>query len=247
MKKIFKSKYKENKKQKRTIFLSTFLIVLLFTFFWLYQFNLHIQDHLIQISTLEINRVMHRVITDKINNEIMNKNSLEDILIIHQNNKGEILYVDFNLDKAYQVLDSVSNILTSYISSLEDGTVRIAYYDPFISHETNSLILNIPFGSVLSSNFFYNLGPEIPVKINFIGTVLTNLETKVTNYGLNNALVEVFVYIEFHSEILSPFKMKDIELKYDAVIASKMIEGEVPSFYNGLIEEKMSVYSKDVN
>lgn len=246
MRTVFKSKYKENKKQKSRILFFTFLLILLFTFLWLYEFSKHIKNQLIEISSLEVNRVMHRVITDEINHNVLNKESLEDILIINKNEDGQILYVDFNLDKAYQVLDSVSNLLTGYISSLENGEVDIAYYNSNISHLTNSISLNIPIGSTLSNHYFYNLGPKIPVKINFIGSVVTNLETKVTNYGLNNALVEVFVYIEFHNQILSPFQMEDIEFKYDAVIASMMIEGEVPSFYNGVLKNETDIYSKKV-
>lgn len=247
MRMVFKSKYKECKKQKSRILLITFFLIFLFTFFWLYEFNKHVKNNLIEISTIEVNRAMYRVITDEISHDILNKDSLEDILVINKNESGEILYVDFNLDKAYQVLDSVSNILTDYISSLEGGEVEIAYTDSNITHDSNCLTLNIPVGSALSSNYLYNLGPKIPVKINFVGTVLTNLETRVTDYGLNNALVEVFVYIEFHNQILSPFKMEELELKYDAVIASMMIKGEVPSFYNGVIEKETETYTKTIN
>ena len=73
---------------------------------------------------------------------------------------------------------------------------------------------------------------------------MTNLETKVTNYGLNNALVELFVYIKFENEIISPFKRKKIDMEYDTIIASMMIEGEVPSFYNGVIEKESGLITK---
>ena len=73
---------------------------------------------------------------------------------------------------------------------------------------------------------------------------MTNLRTKVTNYGLNNALVEVYVYVEFSNQIITPFKKQEMKLEYDAVIASMMIEGEVPSFYNGTIEKESSIYSE---
>ena len=45
---------------------------------------------------------------------------------------------------------------------------------------------------------------------------------------------------------MTPFNIKDIEFEYDAVIASMMIEGEVPSFYNGSIEKSSNIYSKEV-
>jgi len=249
MKYVFKSKCKHdyNFKILSKINFLTFVLIIMFTFFLLISFNKNVSGNLINISSLELNRVINVLITDKINNKILNKDTLKDILIINKNNKDEILYVDFDLDKAYKTLDTVSNILTNSFNNMENGNVSIAYLDKEFSHQTNGMILNIPLGSTLNSLYFYNLGPKIPVRINFVGTVLTNLQTKVTNYGLNNALVEVFVYIEFSCDIIAPFKTESVKLKYDAVIASMMIEGEVPNFYNGSIEKSSNIYSKNIN
>lgn len=248
MKYVFKSKCKHdyNFKILSKITFLTFVLIIMFTFFLLIKFSKNISNNLINISTLELNRVINVLITDKINNKILNKETLKDILIINKNSKDEILYVDFDLDKAYKTLDTVSNILTTSFRSMENGEVSIAYLDKEFSHNINGMILNVPLGSTLNNFYFYNLGPKVPVKINFIGTVLTNLETKVTNYGLNNALVEVFVYIEFSCDIIAPFKTESVKLKYDAVIASMMIEGEVPNFYNGSLERSSNVYRKSI-
>lgn len=247
MKYVFKSKCKYNFKILGKIMFLTLILIILFTFFLLTKFNKNVSDNLLEISSLELNRVMYSLITDRINNKVLNTDTLNDILIINKNKNDEILYVDFDLDKAYKVLDNVSNILTSSFKKIENGEVSVGYLDESLSHDVNGMILNVPIGSTLNSIYFYNLGPKIPVRINFIGNVLTNLQTKVTNYGLNNALVEVFVYIEFNCNILAPFKTKDINLKYDAVIASMMIEGEVPNFYSGAIERTSSIYRKSIN
>ena len=246
-----KSKFKSNKCKypknilNKLITLS-FILVVLLTFFLFHNFNKNINSNLIEISNAEINRVTYSFITNKINNNILNSETLKDILIINKNEKGEILYVDFNLDKSYKLLDKISLILSDSIKDLENGEIDVAYLDNSLTHKANGIILSIPLGSTLKTKYFYNLGPKIPVKVNFIGSVLTNLQTKVTNYGLNNALVEVFIYLEFHNQIMTPFNIKDIEFKYDAVIASMMIEGEVPSFYNGSIEKSSNIYSKEV-
>ncbi len=247
MKNSFKSKCNHNKKVLGKIVFLTFILIILVTFFLLYKFNKNINKNLMMISEAETEKVTYNIITSKITNSLINKESVKDILIINKNNDGEILFVDFDLDKAYKLLDSVSLVLTDTISSLENGNIDIAYLNKDLTHKTNGIILNIPVGSVLNSNYFYNLGPKIPVKINYIGSVLTNLETKVTNYGLNNALVELFIYVEFHSEIVLPFRTKDIEIKYNAVVASMMIEGEVPSFYNGVIEKSSDIFTQNID
>ena len=243
----FKSRRQFHGKILSKIIFVTIIFVILFTIFLLSKFVKQLDHSLVEISTNEIRRVTYRFITDEIDHSVFNNTNLEDILIINQNDDGEILYVDFNLEQAYLVLDQVSSVLTNSFLQLESGNVSVAYLDSELSHELGSMVLSIPIGNSFSHFYFYNLGPKIPVRINFIGSVLTNLKTKVTNYGLNNALVELFVTIEFKTQIMSPFQMEEITLKYDAVIASMMIEGEVPSFYGGTIERESSIYTQEKN
>ncbi len=244
MKHIFKSKNKYHKKILSKITFFTIILIILFTLFLLINFNQNLNKTAIDISNKELNNLLYSIVTERINNHVLNEETLKDILIINKNKDDEILYVDFNLDNAYKVLDKISNVLTSSLKETKNGNIAIGYYNKELSHTTNSLILNIPIGSLLKSLYFYNLGPKIPIKINFIGSLLTNLETKITNYGLNNALVEVYVYTTINCEILSPFNKNNVSLKYDSVIASLMVEGKVPNFYDGSIEKNSAIYSK---
>lgn len=242
----FKSVRKYHGKFLSKIILMTIILVILFTIFLLSKFTKNLNKSLIDISTSEIKRVTERFITDRLNSSIFNNTKLEDILILEKNSQDEIIYVDFDLEKAYQVLDEVSLILTNSLDNLDNGNVSVAYLDEELSHELGSMVLTIPIGNSFQNLYFYNFGPRIPVRINFVGSVLTNLKTKVTDYGLNNALVELFVYIEFKTQIISPFDIKEITLNYDAIIASMMIKGEVPNFYGGTIEKSSSIYQTEI-
>ena len=80
-----------------------------------------------------------------------------------------------------------------------------------------------------------------------MGNFYTNLETKVTNYGFNNALVEVYVYVKFATEIITPLNSKTIDFEYKTIIDAKMIEGEVPNFYDGIIEKNSNIISTSIS
>lgn len=242
----FKSIRKFHGKILSKIIFMTIILVILFTIFLLSRFMGNLNDSLLDISKSEINRVTYEFITEKLDSQVFNNELLEDILIIEKNTDGEILYVDFDLEQAYLVLDEVSTILNESFHDLESGNVSVAYLDQELSHELGSMVLSIPIGNSFNNLYFYNFGPRIPVRIHFIGSVLTNLKTKVTDYGLNNALVEMFVYIQFKTQIMSPVQVEEITLEYDAVIASMMIEGEVPQFYGGTIERESSIYTKEI-
>ena len=45
---------------------------------------------------------------------------------------------------------------------------------------------------------------------------------------------------------MSPFDIQEITLNYDAVIASMMIEGEVPNLYGGTIERDSNIYKTEL-
>ena len=245
--KIFNGKKLNNKNILNKLILISIILISFLTIFLFLKFNKNINNNLDNIVSNELNRLTYNIVNSNINLDLLEESDLNNILIINKNENDEILYVDFNLKNAYQVLDNVTNKLNESLNKIEDGTINIAYYDYKLSHNTNSLVLSIPIGSVLNNVYLANLGPKIPVKINFIGSILTNLETKVTNYGLNNALVEIYINLKFNNEILSPFKNKTISLNYNTIIASMMIEGEVPSFYNGVIEKTSSIYPKKID
>ncbi len=242
----FKSIRFNNGKILSKIIFITIILIILFTIFLLSKFLVNLNDSLLDISKSEITRVTYEFITEKLNQKVFSEKNMEDILMIEKNDQEEIIYVDFNLADAYILLDEISNILTDSFKNLESGNVSVAYLDSDLSHELGSMVLSIPIGNSFNHLYFYNFGPKIPVRINFIGSVLTNLKTKVTDYGLNNALVEMFAYIEFKTQIMSPIEIEEITLKYEAVIASMMIEGEVPNFYGGTIEKESSIYSKEI-
>ena len=91
--------------------------------------------------------------------------------------------------------------------------------------------------------YLANLGPKIPVKIDFVGTVLTNIKTKITNYGLNNALVELYAYVMITEEITTPVSFNRLDTEYDVLLAAKMVNGRVPTFYGNTYEKESSLFN----
>ena len=99
-------------------------------------------------------------------------------------------------------------------------------------------MLKLPFFIGNKNPLLVNLGPKIYIPLNFSGALLTNLKTKIKDYGLNNALVEIYVTIKINIDILYPYNKNKEEINYDVLIASSIINGRVPSFYGGVIDTK---------
>lgn len=59
----------------------------------------------------------------------------------------------------------------------------------------------------------------------------SDIQTKVSNYGINNVFLEVIVYVEVSMQVLLPFASKTVQANTNIPIVMKIIEGNVPNFY----------------
>ena len=71
-----------------------------------------------------------------------------------------------------------------------------------------------------------------------MGDISSSVSTKITNYGINNALIEVNLNIKLTIMSVLPFLSKKIKIDNSVPISIKMIEGNIPSYYfNGIGKE----------
>jgi len=107
------------------------------------------------------------------------------------------------------------------------------YYDK--ENLKKGIVFKIPSGVVFNNSLLANVGPKIPVRFTLIGDVLSGVNTNVTNYGINNALLEVNVNIKLTLKVILPIASKEVNVETNVPIAIKMIQGSVPDYYsNGL-------------
>ena len=99
----------------------------------------------------------------------------------------------------------------------------------------------IPIGVVFNNPLLSNLGPKIPVKFTLMGEVISNVETQITNYGINNALLQTNINIKLTEKVLLPISSKEINVEYNIPISLKMIQGAIPNYYFNGIESKSIV------
>lgn len=221
-----------------------FIVISIFFFtFILYNiYNKKITPKIIDVAENKLQKFTESFLSNNIGYEILNDDIMNDIIVINKNAEGEILYVDYNLDQAYLVLDSVTKELSSLIKDLENGNIK-SVNDNNIESSNKGLIMKLPMFIVSDYPLLANLGANIYFKINFTGSILTNIKSKITNYGMNNALVELYVTIKVNEELISPVTNKTLSIEYDVLIASQVINGRIPEYYGGLITGASNILS----
>lgn len=212
-----------------------FLTIILFRYY-----SISLNNKIIEVSKFEIKKWTKRFLSENIGYDLLVSDKLNGILDINTNKDNEILYVNYNLNNSYAILEDITQELNKKISDLENGN---NIDDRNIHNNKYGLFLKLPLLIASNNILLASLGPKIIIPINFIGSILTNLKTKITDYGLNNALVEMYVTIEITEELITPVTKQEVVINYDVLIASKIINGRVPEIYGGGIYTKSNSFS----
>lgn len=211
-------KLKERLKRKYyiliTFLISLFLFIIIFSLYSK-KLNPKLNDY---IDFLVKDEIYKKVI--KSNNFITNE-EVNDILYIDKNKSNEIVYLDYNMDKTYKLLNK-------YIESLKKDNSK-------------SKILTVPFFIASDNIIISSLGPKIKFKYEIIDNVKGKIKTKVTDFGVNNALVEMYFELEIGYLVVIPMNKKESVLKTEILISSKIINGKVPTFYGKNIFKESDV------
>ena len=211
-------KLKERLKRKYyiliTFLISLFLFIIIFSLYS-EKLNPKLNDY---IDFLVKDEIYKKVI--KSNNFITNE-EVNNILYIDKNKSNEIVYLDYDIDKTYKLLNK-------YIDSLKKDNSK-------------SKILTVPFFIASDNIIISSLGPKIKFKYEIIDNVKGKIKTKVTDFGVNNALVEMYFELEIGYLVVIPMNKKESVLKTEILISSKVINGKVPTFYGKNIFKESSV------
>lgn len=235
-----KLRVRKNIKKSKVILLAVTL-VFFFTGLIFSIYSNRASEKIVDIANLKLKEYMEGYLSSDIGYDILNGKELDDILVVTKNDNGEILYIDYNLDKAYKVLDIVTTKLNDLITDLEKGNNSFNNKDVISGKE--GIALKLPLFVSSKNVLIANLGPKIYVPVNFVGSILTNIRSNIVDYGLNNALAELYVTIKLTSNLMLPIDEEKVELEYDVLIASKIINGRVPEVYGGMITSKSSMLS----
>ena len=161
----------------------------------------------------------------------------KDILIPTYNNKNEVTSLTYDMKVVYEIAGAFTNNIKS---SLKEKNNNI----PFITETNNNKILfMIPIGALSNQALFTSMGPKIPVQIYFVDNVFTEIKTKVTDYGINNALIEIYLSINLTYEIVSPFVREQVTLNYNLPIDQKIITGVVPNIIGHTFATKTTFFN----
>lgn len=235
-------KYK--KKKKYMILVYIVILALIFSLILIYQFNKKANPILINYAESEVKKITTTIINESIDREEIDKMDINNLFEISKNSYGEIDMLNYNSYNVTEFLSTVTNQVQYNLKLIEDGKNTdvnlLEEYDKDLLKK--GIIYEIPIGVIFNNSFLSNFGPKIPVRLSLVGNVTSNIETKITEYGINNVMIEIFIKIEVDTLVNIPFTTKNINVNSNMPIVTKIIQGKIPSYYSGGINTKSDSY-----
>lgn len=139
------------------------------------------------------------------------------------------------------ILYDVSNNILNSVYMIQKGNTN-DFNVPNYSKE--DMIFFVPLGIIFNNPILTNISPKIPYKIDFLGSVDTYIDTKVTEYGINNSLIEVMLNVNMNVQVIFPFISKKVNINKNIPISSNVIQGKIPTYYGGVITNSSPINSK---
>ena len=209
-----------------TIIIISYILIKIFTY--------KSEPILLEYAKKKSTNIVSALINESINN-ILYKNDYENIIYLEKDEIGNIISLNFNNKKINEILYLTTENILNNISLLEKGkygNLDIKYI------KDNNWIYYIPLGVIHDQPILNNLGPKIPFKIVFLGSIDNESDFDIKEYGINSFIVEIYINIYLQMQIILPFRSETIDINKKIVLDSKVIQGKVPEYYGGIITRK---------
>ena len=191
-------------------------------------------DKIENIVKSNVNKGVYKYVFNMLDRDILEDEELMNVIKLTLNSEDEVVSVDYNFSLAYKYL-------TDGMNNLYDNLTNIQIDTDYDKREDG--IFFVPVGLAYNNMLLDYLGFKIPCKVNYISDVDMGFKTKVSDYGLNNLLIELYLCINVKNELMSPSSFYTFGESYELIIASKIVMGRIPNYLGDTIEKSSSIVS----
>lgn len=214
--------------KKDTILIVAFLVLLIVSLIFKY-INTKIVPPLEVYAENEVKKISSLIISDAVESISFSEEETMSFFNTLTNKKDEVISVDFNTAKINKSLVKLNKAVYKDLKSFENGRYKLE--DTEI--ETEDLIYKIPLGYITGNYTLSNIGPKVPLKAKVIGSVVSNIKTEVSSYGINNSLLKVYIDVTVNMRFMLPLISKDVLVNNSIPLVVKIIQGKIPNVYGG--------------
>lgn len=86
----------------------------------------------------------------------------------------------------------------------------------------------IPVGYATNNAFFYQMGPDITVKMKQVGNINTSYESIFESAGINQTRHKIYLNVTAKLRVIVPLNSKDVDVSCQIPISETIIVGKIP-------------------
>ena len=220
-------KLKRYRKKKISSYISLGIIIIFISlgcsFFIIDYFAKKSNEILLPMAESQVRKVVTMIINSACDESLIN----DDLYEINKDSNDEIKMITYNSFEVTKLINQVTSNVESKIRQIENGEIN--YYGD--NDELGGIIAEIPIGVIFGNAMLSNIGPKIKVRLNMLGDIVSNIETEVKPYGINNAYVEMRIFLEVTARIVLPFVSEKVVISNVIPLSMNIVQGSIPEAY----------------
>ncbi|MFC0300995.1 sporulation protein YunB [Virgibacillus soli] len=225
----------------RTILGVSFFLVLMITAFSIWFIDQKIKPVLIDIAERKIDEFATRAINAAV--KFAEEYTFEDITETQVDNNGNVTVVGWNSSLVNKINRAATDRVEEFFHSMnrgepphyEDPLGEPSVYGDTVDElvERDPTVVEIPLGQITGNTILANLGPKVPVNLELVGSVTTDIIDEREEFGINSVFMTLYVLVEADVQIVIPFSTKVTTVSTKILIDKHLVMGQVPDFYGG--------------
>jgi sporulation protein YunB len=169
-------------------------------------------------------------------NELPNIDSSK-LFVTHYTDEKKISSFEVNTAEVNRLKGIISNRILWFLRAAEKGRISLTngHADDLVyskHHEGDALIADIPMGQILNNALLSNYGPRVPVEMDVVSNVESDIRVSSKNVGINNPLFLVYMDVKVKVDVIVPFEIKTKTIVQHITIGGKGISPGVPYYYS---------------
>ncbi len=208
--------------------------------------NEGIKPVLVEYAQVRVSQVASKALGIAVSRKISEDLEAGDLIEVQVDENGKVENYIFNTVVENRVRRNVQYRVETFMKLLEKGEQPELGTPLEIEEELapserelleaireRGLLIEVPLGQALGVPVLANLGPKIPINLEAVGDVYTEVKSEMVETGINGALIRVNVYIQVNVRIIMPFASNPVVLEQNIPVTRMFHPGEVPEYYQG--------------
>lgn len=224
----------------RYVFLLTTIIFIIVMVGSLWVIDRGIRPALLDIAELKTIDFATRTINSAVKST--EQISFDDLVDMEMDNNGNVATLGWNSEAVNRALRKATERAEYFLYGMNKGE-QIDVDDPTLQPvefgdtvgdlaAKDPTVVEIPLGQATGNTVLANLGPKIPVHFEIVGSLQSDVIHEVKEFGVNAALIEIYIPVKVNMQIVVPFSTTTAEVSTRVFIDSRVIMGDVPEFYS---------------